>query len=402
MYYKNSQNSYTNSITNKIEDKFKLIINNEIYNKVKYLCNKISEVEWSGVLLYKIKEGSIKDPKSLVIEVKDIIPMNKGSKAYTEFSFQEKKRDLSEVEDRMIDYFNDNMKALEDDWKIGLIHSHNSMGVFFSGTDMSELIDNSKSHNFYLSLIVNNFMHMTAKIGQRIGTDDIIETSYIGHDENGKKYEVKKTKVSVKHEMVNIIDADIEKPKEADVDDYFKKNVDAIIKAADEKKYSENYYTSNKYGYYPKPNDKYDLSKKNDKKKDGIPLTNYDSYYWSDDFLDTVDDSDIIIDDKLNQFIIFLLYGELPLGINDVDDALEEIALIIDEGAMNENFFVKGILENLTTAFETVYGKVIGDKEKFVSVINDTIEELSFYDDLYPYVKKITNILKQFLSKFNK
>lgn len=42
--------------------------------------------------------------------------------------------------------------------RIGHIHSHNTMGVFFSGTDWGELEDNAPNHNYYLSLIVNNFM----------------------------------------------------------------------------------------------------------------------------------------------------------------------------------------------------------------------------------------------------
>lgn len=46
----------------------------------------------------------------------------------------------------------------------GHIHSHNSMSVFFSHTDMTELLDNSQHHNYYLSLIVNNENDMVAKI----------------------------------------------------------------------------------------------------------------------------------------------------------------------------------------------------------------------------------------------
>lgn len=47
----------------------------------------------------------------------------------------------------------------------GMLHSHNTMSSFFSGTDMSELADNSKNHNYYLSVVVNNAMDIVAKIG---------------------------------------------------------------------------------------------------------------------------------------------------------------------------------------------------------------------------------------------
>ncbi len=50
----------------------------------------------------------------------------------------------------------------------GLIHSHNNMGVFFSGTDSDELYSNSVNHNHYLSLIVNNKLEATAKVATRV------------------------------------------------------------------------------------------------------------------------------------------------------------------------------------------------------------------------------------------
>lgn len=41
------------------------------------------------------------------------------------------------------------------------------MAVFFSGTDSSELVDNSEFHNYYVSLIVNNRNEMVAKVAFR-------------------------------------------------------------------------------------------------------------------------------------------------------------------------------------------------------------------------------------------
>lgn len=114
------------------------------------MCSEISEVEWSGVLLYTLIGDFYKGDFKL--EIKDIFPMHKGSAAYTEYDFDED----------FIKYRMSNSESLN--WEVGHVHSHNKMSTFFSGTDMSELKDNSENHNYYLSLIVNNDLEMTAKI----------------------------------------------------------------------------------------------------------------------------------------------------------------------------------------------------------------------------------------------
>ena len=86
------------------------------------------------------------------LELVDILLMDKGSQSYTAYTF-----DASVIEHM------ENNPELEE-CKMGHIHSHNTMSVFFSGTDMSELEDNSPNHNYYLSLIVNNFMDFCAKV----------------------------------------------------------------------------------------------------------------------------------------------------------------------------------------------------------------------------------------------
>lgn len=114
-------------------------------------------MEWSGPLFYVIKEGSIEEPEKLVIELKHILLMDIGSGAYTAFK----------VEDEIIDVFDKFPNAMKDKWAQGLIHSHNNMATFFSGTDNEELVDNSVGTNFYLSVIVNNKMDVSARIVYR-------------------------------------------------------------------------------------------------------------------------------------------------------------------------------------------------------------------------------------------
>lgn len=113
--------------------------------KIKYLCEKISEVEWSGLLIYKVI-GDVTEPTKCTLDIVDIVPMDKGSSAYTEYVLE------PEV---IMEYFMEHPEYM-DECSVGHIHSHNKMDTFFSGTDMAELHDNSPNHNMYLSLIVNN------------------------------------------------------------------------------------------------------------------------------------------------------------------------------------------------------------------------------------------------------
>lgn len=87
----------------------------------------------------------------MVIRPKEILLMDVGTKAHTEYKF------TGEVSGFIMD--NNLMMC-----KYGHIHSHNTMGVFFSGEDDGELNRNCDTHNYYLSLIVNNYMDMIAKV----------------------------------------------------------------------------------------------------------------------------------------------------------------------------------------------------------------------------------------------
>jgi proteasome lid subunit RPN8/RPN11 len=166
-------------------------LSKDIYCKILYLCNKIHEVEWSGVLFYDVK-GNIRNPSKMSCTVKDILPMDMGSAAYTEYSFDSRVNTYIEKDDERFDWF------------IGHIHSHNNMKTFFSSTDMAELNDNSEHHNFYLSLIVNNNMSMTAKIAQRIQVSGI---TYLGNDKEGNTY---KKSYSPNNEVLMIYDCEIQ------------------------------------------------------------------------------------------------------------------------------------------------------------------------------------------------
>ena len=134
----------------KEEGTFDLIIPEDVEKKIRYMCQNVSTIEWSGTLFYKL-EGKYEDD-TLVIRCVDFFLMDIGSSAYTEF----------DMSPDVIGYMTENPDLL--DCQMGLIHSHNNMPTFFSGTDTSTLLEEGKDRNHFVSLIVNNAGTYTAGI----------------------------------------------------------------------------------------------------------------------------------------------------------------------------------------------------------------------------------------------
>lgn len=148
----------------KQSDTFKLIIPEEVEKKIRHICQKIWRDEWSGTLFYK-PEGGFEDG-SLAIRCVDIFVMDIGTAAYTEF----------DMSPDVISYMTENPDLL--DCQIGLIHSHNNMSTFFSGTDTATLKEESVDRNHFVSLIVNNEGTYTAAITRKLKSTKVIEEQF--------------------------------------------------------------------------------------------------------------------------------------------------------------------------------------------------------------------------------
>ena len=132
---------------------YKLNIPSDVEAKIRHLCSKVFNTEWSGNLFYKMT-GTFADD-NIEITCVDILPMDIGSSAYTEF----------EMSPEVATYMVENPELL--DCKMGLIHSHQSFGTFFSGTDTATLQSEGKHRNHFLSLIINNAGVYTAAITRK-------------------------------------------------------------------------------------------------------------------------------------------------------------------------------------------------------------------------------------------
>ena len=157
---------------------YKLIIPAEVERKIRFACQEVWSTEWSGTLFFT-HEGSFEN-NDLVIRCVDIYIMDIGTQAYTEF----------DMNPDVIAYMCDNPELL--DCQMGLIHSHNNMSTFFSGTDTATLKEEGRDRNNFVSLIVNNAGTYTAAITRRVKSKQIKE--YVSYEffGDGEKHDTKK------------------------------------------------------------------------------------------------------------------------------------------------------------------------------------------------------------------
>lgn len=141
------------NILKKQDNTYKLIITPELEEKIRFLCARFPNNEYSGVLFYDYT-GRFED-NSLVLTAKDFCLMDYGSATYTEFDSN------PEICNYMIE--NDLLECQQ-----ALLHSHNIMGTTPSGTDLNTLVEEGSFRNNFLSLIVNNAGNYTAMLTRKI------------------------------------------------------------------------------------------------------------------------------------------------------------------------------------------------------------------------------------------
>lgn len=156
---------------------YKLIIPAEVERKIRFTCQKVWNTEWSGTLFFT-HEGSFEN-NDLVIRCVDIYIMDIGTQAYTEF----------DMNPDVIAYMTENPELL--DCQMGLIHSHNNMSTFFSGTDTATLKEEGRDRNNFVSLIVNNAGSYTAAITRRIKLKQVKESVSYEFFGDGEKQDTK-------------------------------------------------------------------------------------------------------------------------------------------------------------------------------------------------------------------
>lgn len=190
------------NILKKQDNTYKLIITPELEEKIRFLCARFPNNEYSGVLFYDYT-GRFED-NSLVLTAKDFCLMDYGSATYTEFNKS------AEICNYMIEH--DLLECQQ-----GLMHSHDQMSTFFSVTDLGTLQEEGSDMNNFLSLIVNNAGQYTAAITRKVKhiphVTEVLEYEFfgeetinIGNDEYDaiESYEIEYFFLNIEKPTVNI------------------------------------------------------------------------------------------------------------------------------------------------------------------------------------------------------
>lgn len=174
------------------DTKYNITIPQNVEEKIRFLCNKIHDIEWSGILFFDYK-GSF-ETNDLEIICKDIYLMDVGVSTYTEF----------DMNPDVISYMAQNQELL--DCQSGLVHSHHVMKTYMSGTDLNTLKEEGVDRNNFVSLIVNNEGTYTAAITRKIKSKkEYISYEFFGEGEKHDIIENSEDTINVEYYYLNII-----------------------------------------------------------------------------------------------------------------------------------------------------------------------------------------------------
>jgi len=367
--------------------KVPLYISDKLRNQIQYLCAMIPDVEWSGILFHDI-EGNTDDLSTVKLYAQEVLPMNMGTAGYTEYDYDDAyvKHLKAKVNNKMPEFIK--LLKQSDKNRISHIHSHNKMSVFFSGTDVQELIDGSEGKNYYLSLIVNNAGDMCAKIAYRgtiKSTGHIIET--MTYRDAFAKPITKEEKVDLTEEKEVLFCVECDIITEFDVDDDFVKRVDYIMeenkkkKALAQKIFSEkqSQYSGNssKFGSYkiPESNRANVIDKQ-------ITMFPDDASYMT---------SDVNITDKdIKQFIAKVISFDCDTTIG-IESILTDIQLQIKSKQLLLEEFADKLEEQILIAYSYCFGALGEGYELLSDVCSRASDIIDTYEIQFPFVDIISH-----------
>lgn len=212
--------------------KYFLTVTKLLEDKIRYLCATFPNKEYSGALFYTVDGEFGSD--NLKITCRDFCLCDIGSSTYTEF----------ETRPEVVSYMCENDLL---DCYIGLLHSHNTMSTFFSGTDLDTLKSEGFSMPHFVSLIVNNEGEYTAAITSQIVRyfNGTVQESMNTFGGNVIPYEVTPREFSDTCIRYNLLDITVERDNWYN---YITDSIDSITrsKASQETKYGFKDYCENK------------------------------------------------------------------------------------------------------------------------------------------------------------
>lgn len=129
-------------------------ISDRIFGNFYSLHTKFKNLEWSGYIFYDTI-GSLEDPDNMIVNITDFILLDIGTSGAT---------DIQPTGEQIVDIYSERPHLMGKSF--GCLHTHHSMGLFFSGTDTDTLLESAPQFDMFVSVIVNHKDHPIAKISQ--------------------------------------------------------------------------------------------------------------------------------------------------------------------------------------------------------------------------------------------
>lgn len=129
-------------------------IPDSIFGNFYSLHTKFKNLEWSGYIFYDTI-GSLEDADNMIINITDFILLDIGTSGAT---------DIQPTGEQIVDIYSERPHLMGKSF--GCLHTHHSMGLFFSGTDTDTLLESAPQFDMFVSVIVNHRDHPIAKISQ--------------------------------------------------------------------------------------------------------------------------------------------------------------------------------------------------------------------------------------------
>lgn len=335
------------------------IVSKSLQKEIDYLHAKVGNTEWSGILMYSTDTKDISAMENLQFTGQHVFLMDIGNGAATEFDYD---KDVIDMYDKVPDAMENN---------IGLIHSHHSMGAYHSSTDNTEMKENAKHYNYYISLVVDFKRTYKCKVAFYSQTKIIRQMNIKNY--NGEAVEVYTDKES---ELVIMAPLDVvyEAPEEVDewVEERYKE-IKSKPKVSNVKPLPANWKNEN---YYNKGNN---YGNNNTK----APKT------WMDE-----DYNEPTIPQKNIMFALSLLTGN-ETSLTDIAFPSEIMRKVTKDQVME----VTCSSENLEIIHENVYGEAA--YMNIISHVDSAIEWLSLYKNTYPLISRVLAYMKSYKNNYN-
>lgn len=210
------------------DSSFKLVVSSKLEGKIRYLCDRFPNTEWSGIMFYKEQPGSLEN-KDLVLIAEDFYLLDVGTAGYTEY----------EVTPDVLSYQIEN-DLLHCWWS--LLHSHNNFACFFSGTDTNTLNKIGETMNHCVSLIVNNagqyVARMTRVVDEKYNCDVDCFYKSFNDEEKEFKYDFKANRKNLEYIDAKIEVSEPDKLSEDEIE-FLETRIDDIATAKEEARKSK-------------------------------------------------------------------------------------------------------------------------------------------------------------------